>query len=59
VALLGFLQALDGAFLLLKITFVFDFRFHGLKFVAKSGGKNPVIGRWSSVLGRNVWSEEV
>ena len=37
VALFGFLEALDGALLLLEIAFVLDFGFDGFKFVAEFG----------------------
>src|SRR6266566_5645316 len=64
VALLRFLQTLDGPLLLLQIAFVFDFGFHGFEFVA-DGGKQSVVGRWSLVVGRNLaihkllWHESV
>src|SRR5581483_994219 len=52
VALLSFLQPVDGALLLLKIAFVFDLRFDGLEFVADGRGKYVV--RRASCVVRNI-----
>ncbi len=53
VALLGFLETLDGAGLLLEISGVFDFGFDGLELVAE-GRRKSVVRRSSFVVGKTL-----
>ena len=53
-ALLGFLQAIDGALLLGEIAGIFDFGFDGFEVVAFAGRQNGVVGCWWLVVGKNA-----